>query len=336
MEKIRDLLSTLPPGDTEAGAAARQHGDQLTKPQGSLGRLEDIVAWMARWQGRHPPNADDIQTLVFAGNHGVAALGVSAFPAEVTVQMVANFQAGGAAVNQLCRSIGAKLEVHALDLERPTADFTQAPAMSPDEFAAAFRTGFGAVPAHADLVCIGEMGIANTTSAAALCCALYGGEAADWAGRGTGVDDSGLERKTSVIAAGVALHATEMTDGLDGLRRLGGRELAAMAGAIVAARHRRIPVLLDGFVCGAAAAALEATRAGALDHCLAGHCSAEPGHRRLLARLAKTPLLDLGMRLGEASGAVTAAGLVKAAVTTHTGMATFAQAAVSGRSKAPE
>lgn len=336
MQEIRQLLSDMPAGDGASGLAARQHSDQLTKPQGSLGRLEDIVTWMATWQGRHPPAADRIQTLVFAGNHGVASLGVSAFPAEVTVQMVANFKAGGAAVNQLCRSIGAKLDVLALDLDRPTADFTQGPAMSQEEFVAAFRTGFAAVPGQTDLVCIGEMGIANTTSAAAVCCALFDGEAADWAGRGTGVDDAGLDRKTQVIAAGVERNRSETIDGLDGLRRLGGRELAAMAGAIVGARHRRIPVLLDGFVCGAAAAALEATRPGALDHCLAGHCSAEPGHRRLLERLEKQPLLDLGMRLGEASGAVTAASLVKAAVTAHNGMATFAQAAVSGRNEAPD
>ena len=329
LEDIRRLLASLPDADTAAAAAATGHSDNLTKPRGSLGRLEEIVAWLAAWQHRHPPAAEAVQTLVFAGNHGVAALGVSAFPAEVTVQMVANFQAGGAAVNQLCRAIGARLDVHAIELDRPTGDLTQGPAMSEDEFGEAFARGCAAVPDQADLLCIGEMGIANTTSAAAVCAALYGGEAVDWTGRGTGVDDAGLKRKAAVVAAGVERHRDEGSDGLDLLRRLGGRELAAMAGAVLTARQRHIPVLLDGYVCCAAAAALEVTRPGALDHCLAGHCSAEPGHRRLLERLGKTPVLDLGMRLGEASGAVLAAGLIKAAVATHNGMATFAQAAVS-------
>ena len=292
-----------------------------------------VVAWMAAWQGRHPPTAESIQTLIFAGNHGVAALGVSAFPAEVTVQMVANFEAGGAAVNQLCRSVGARLAVEAIDLDRPTADFTRAPALDEDEFASAFMRGHDAVTGDIDLLCLGEMGIANTTAASALCCALFGGSAADWTGRGTGVDDEGLRRKAAVVQAGVDWHTGDGADGLELLRRLGGRELIAMAGAILAARRRRIPVLLDGYVCCAAAAALEQTAGGALDHCLAGHCSAEPGHRRLLDRLGKVPLLDLGMRLGEGSGAVLAAGLVRAAIATHNGMATFAQAAVSGRSE---
>lgn len=330
-EEIHALLADLPSGDTDAGLAAARHSDQLTKPQGALGRLEDIVVWLSTWQGRHPPAADAVRTLVFAGNHGVAARGVSAFPAEVTAQMVANFRAGGAAVNQLCRSLGATLDVHPIELDRPTADFTQAPAMEAEEFADAFAIGHRAVPAHADMICVGEMGIANTTSAAAVCCALFGEPAENWAGRGTGVDDTGLARKTSAITEGVTRHAREITNALDALRRLGGRELAAMAGAIIGARQKRIPVLLDGFVCGAAAAALEMAHPGALDHCIAGHCSAEPGHRRLLDRLGKRPILELDMRLGEASGAVLAAHLIKAAVTTHNGMATFAQAAVSGR-----
>ncbi len=326
---IRQMLSDLASADDAAAAEARARDAQLTKPSGSLGRLEDIAAWMAAWQGRHPARAEALRTLVFAGNHGVAARGVSAFPAEVTVQMVANFEAGGAAINQLCRSLGAELSVDAFDLESPTADFTADAAMSEAACAAAFATGMARVEAGTDLLCLGEMGIANTTSAAALATALFGGEPADWVGRGTGVDDAGLARKRETIAAAMAFHGAALGDPLEVLRRLGGYELAAIAGAILGARRARVPVMLDGFICCAAAAVLQRAAPGALDHCLASHRSAEAGHDRLLKALGLTPLLDLGMRLGEASGAALAAHLVKAAVTTHAGMATFADAGVS-------
>ena len=266
---------------------------------------------------------------VFAGNHGVAALGVSAFPAEVTVQMVGNFTAGGAAINQLCRVFGMELDVIALDLDNPTADFTQGPAMTEAEFAAAFQAGMDAVPEGADVLVVGEMGIGNTSAAAAVACALFGGEAADWTGRGTGIEGGTLARKIEVVAAGVAKHRHNAP--LEVLRCLGGRELAAMAGAVVAARLRRVPVLLDGYVTTAAVAALELERPGALDHCLVGHVSVEPGHRRLIHKLGKTALLDLGMRLGEGSGAAVAVGLLKSAVACHAGMATFASAGVSDK-----
>ena len=243
--------------------------------------------------------------------------------------MVANFTAGGAAINQLCRAFGLDLAVHALDLERPAFDITSGPAMDEADFAAAFAAGWEAVAAGpADLVCLGEMGIGNTTAAAALCHGLFGGSAADWCGPGTGLDAEAVAHKAGVVAAAVARHA-DAADPIDISRRLGGRELAAIAGAVLAARHLRIPVILDGFVCTAAAAPLAAVRADALDHCLVGHASTEPGHRRLLARLRQRPLLDLDMRLGEASGAALAAAVVKAAVACHTGMATFAEAGVT-------
>jgi nicotinate-nucleotide--dimethylbenzimidazole phosphoribosyltransferase len=265
--------------------------------------------------------------LIFAGNHGVTARGVSAFPAEVTVQMVANFRAGGAAINQLARSFGARMEVHALELDRPVADFTAQAAMTEAEVVAALAAGWDAVDPAADLLVTGEMGIGNTTSAAALACALFGGAAADWTGRGTGVDDAGLALKTQVVAEGVALHAGATP--LEALRCLGGREIAAMAGAIARARAERIPVILDGFICCAAAAVLEAEVAGALDHCIAGHQSAESAHGRLLQALGKVPLLSLGLRLGEGSGAALAIGVVQGAVACHSGMATFAEAGVA-------
>jgi nicotinate-nucleotide--dimethylbenzimidazole phosphoribosyltransferase len=324
--ELATLLDTLPPRDEAAWEAWAEREPQLTKPAGSLGRLEEISAWLSGWQGRHPPRLNTIRARVFAGNHGVAALGVSAFPAAVTVQMVKNFEHGGAAINQLCRIFGIELAVTALDLDHPTGDFTQAPAMDVDEFAAAINAGFAAVPADTDLLILGEMGIGNTTPAAALPCALFGGTADEWTGRGTGIDGAQLIRKTDVVAAGVAHHQGKSP--LELLRCLGGRELAAIAGAVIAARLQRIPVLLDGYVCTAAAAALEAAKPGALDHCLIAHASAEPGHRKLIAALGKAPLLDLGMRLGEASGAAVAVGLVKAALACHTGMATFAEAGV--------
>ena len=331
IDELRSAIGDMPRPDAAAEAAARDRDARLTKPAGSLGRLEDIAAFMAAWQGRNPPRCETVKTLVFAGNHGVTALGVSAFPAEVTQQMVANFAAGTAAINQICEAVGADLEVCALDLDQPTADFTQAPAMSESEFLAAIALGMEKVPDDIDLLCVGEMGIGNTTAAAAICRALYGGVGADWAGPGTGVDAAGVERKARAIEAAMATHGTALDDPLEVMRRVGGRELSAIAGAVLAARAKRIPVLLDGFVAGAAAAALAKQNAGALDHCLAGHCSAEPGHRRLLERLDKAPLLDLGMRLGEASGAVLAVAIVKTALAVHAGMATFAEAGVSTR-----
>ncbi|MBF0307307.1 MAG: nicotinate-nucleotide--dimethylbenzimidazole phosphoribosyltransferase, partial [Alphaproteobacteria bacterium] len=239
----------------------------------------------------------------------------------------ANFQAGGAAVNQLCETFGVELRVMALDLDNPTADFSQGPAMSPAEFNTAFFAGFESVPADTDLLCVGEMGIGNTTAAAAVAHALFGGQATDWVGRGTGVGDEGLSLKARVVADAIAVNRP--SDPLEALRLVGGRELVAMAGAVLAARLNRVPVLLDGYVCTAAAAPLAQAAPGALDHCMVAHVSAEPGHRRLLAELGKRPLFDLGMRLGEASGAVLAVGLMRAAIACHSGMATFGEAGVS-------
>ncbi len=326
---VRALLRSMPGPDEPALAQWRRRDAQLTKPGGALGRLEEISCFLSTWQGRHPPRLDKVRARVYAGNHGVAALGVSAFPAAVTVQMVQNFETGGAAINQLCKTFGIELAVESLELDRPTADFTQGPAMSEAECLAAMAVGMRAAEADVDLLVIGEMGIGNTASAAAICHGLFGGEAADWTGRGTGVDDRHLQIKIDVVGRGVL--ANRSNDPLEILRGLGGRELAAMAGAILAARHRRIPVLLDGYVCTAAAAVLHAADPHALDHCLVGHASVEPGHRRLLERLGKRALLDMEMRLGEASGAALAVGLARAAVACHNGMATFAQAGVSDK-----
>lgn len=332
LDEVRAVLAEFPAADLDAAERAAAREATLTKPPGALGRLEEIAAWLAAWQGRYPPRLERPRICVFAGNHGIAARGVSAYPAAVTGQMVRNFIAGGAAVNQLCKNADADLRVYEMALDRPTADFTESPAMNDDDGARAITYGMMAVEPGLDLLCLGEMGIANTTSAAALSCALFGGSAADWVGPGTGVSGAAFQRKTETVAAGVALHGAAARDPFDILCRLGGQELAAICGAVMAARLARTPVLLDGFACTAAAAVLHAVDRRALDHCLVAHVSAEPGHRRLLQAIGKTALFDFGMRLGEASGAALAIPILKAAVACHTGMATFAEAGVNGRS----
>jgi nicotinate-nucleotide--dimethylbenzimidazole phosphoribosyltransferase len=328
---LRERLADLPEGDERAAAAIAARQSRLTKPQGSLGRLEELTAWLGRWQGREAPRLDDVSVLVFAGNHGVVARGVSAYPASVTAQMVANFEAGGAAINQICTSVGAHLRVIPLKLDAPTGDFTEKQAMTEAEFVEAVAAGYDAVPASADLVCLGEMGIGNTTAASALAAALLGGGGERWAGRGTGLDDAGLARKREVIDAGLTRHQTHHADPLAASMIFGGRELAAILGATLAARRHRIPVLLDGFVATAAAAPLARLQQGALDHAQIAHCSAEAGHRGLCAALGMRPILDLDMRLGEGSGAALTVSVLRAALACHFGMATFDEAGVDER-----
>ncbi|MGR3662407.1 MAG: nicotinate-nucleotide--dimethylbenzimidazole phosphoribosyltransferase [Paracoccaceae bacterium] len=326
LDAFRDRIQSFPTADEAVLQAAQTRNGMLTKPPAALGRLEELAIWYASWRGNSRPEIKKPQVIIFAGNHGVTAQGVSAFPAEVTVQMVANFEAGGAAINQLAKAFGASMDVYALELETPTGDFTEGPAMNEAEVAAALSTGWNAVDPAADLLVTGEMGIGNTTSAAAICAALYGGDVAGWTGRGTGVTDEGLALKIRVVEAGLARNQDR--NPLEILRCLGGRELAAMVGAMARARMENIPVILDGFICCAAAATLEAAQSGALDHAVAGHVSVEAGHEALLAQLGKDPLLDLGMRLGEGSGAALAIGVLKGAIACHSGMATFAEAGV--------
>ncbi|SEM97687.1 nicotinate-nucleotide-dimethylbenzimidazole phosphoribosyltransferase [Sphingomonas gellani] len=317
----------LPDGHSRAAAKARQA--QLTKPPGSLGRLEDIATFMAGWQRRAIPTLDRGRVVVFAGNHGVAARGVSAFPPSVTAQMVANFDRGGAAINALAAAAGLQLRVVPLDLDRPTADIVEAPAMTEAECLAALNAGAAAVNPELDLIVLGEMGIANSTAAAALALASFGGDADDWVGPGTGVEGAALAAKRHAVTAAMARHGDAKGDSFETLRRLGGREIAAIAGAVVAARRVGVPVMLDGFICTAAIAPLAAANPAIVDHCVAGHVSAEPGHRRLLDRLSLDPLLSLGMRLGEGSGGAVAACVVRSALAAHAGMATFAEAGVA-------
>ena len=327
---FRRIIRKLPGPSSKARREAEMRNECLTKPAGALGRLEELAIWYASWRRTPRPVIENPQIVIFAGNHGVASQGVSAYPPEVTGEMVSNFRSGGAAINQLARQLGIEPDVNALEIGNPTKDITQGPAMAENEFADALRAGWGAVRPSADLLIPGEMGIGNTTSAAALALALFGGTAADWTGEGTGIGNNGLRRKTEIVAKAFEINQLH-TDGtgLNALRCLGGRELAAMAGAILRARLLGIPVLLDGFICTAAAAALHRESKDALDHAVAGHCSAEAGHIRLLKAIGKTPLLNLGMRLGEGSGGALAGLVLKAALACHSGMATFGEAEVS-------
>ena len=329
---IVELLTIAPAGDEAAAAAVRERELTLTKPPGSLGRLEELVEHLGRWQGKSSPTLANPMVAIFAGNHGVAARGVSAFPAEVTVQMVANFTNGGAAISQICALHGLNLRVFELALEMPTGDITVEPAMDDKMCGATIAYGMEAIAGKPDLLAIGEMGIGNTTVAAALYAALYGGNGADWVGRGTGVDDQGMGRKAAAVDAALATHHDALVDPLSILARLGGREIAAMLGAIIAARQQKIPVIVDGFVATSAAAIARAVNPRAIDHCVFAHVSAETAHARVLERMGVKPLLDLGMRLGEGSGAALAMVMVKTALHLHDHMATFAEAAVAGKS----
>lgn len=327
LNTVAQLVDAMPTADAASVQAARLRQAELTKPPGSLGRLEELAIFMAGWQMREKPILENAQAIVFAGNHGICAQGVNPFPQEVTAQMVANFEHEGAAINQLCRANGASLSVVALDLEVPTADFTQAPAMNEAECIAAMQAGADAVSQAADVVILGEMGIGNSTVSAALCAALFGGPASDWVGPGTGSDSEGVALKARVVTEGVARHGDGTA--MDILCALGGREQAALCGAVLEARAHGIPVILDGFICTAAVAPLFAADPAHLDHCLVGHMSAEPGHQKLVDAIGKEPILNLGMRLGEGSGAALALGVLRSALACHNGMATFGEAGIA-------
>lgn len=325
------LLRDLPVGSLEAVQAVRKHDAQLTKPAGSLGQMEQLVEFLARWQEKPHPTLNNPMIAIFAGNHGVAAQNVSAFPAEVTAQMVANFTDGGAAISQIAKLHELNLRVFELALELPTGDISQNAAMDERTCAATIAYGMEAIAGEPDLLCIGEMGIANTTVAAAIYAALFGGTGADWVGAGTGMDSQGMAHKAKIVDLALAQNKDAIGDPLKILTQLGGREFAAMLGAIVAARHHKIPVVIDGFVATAAAAIAHALNPEILDHCIFAHISDEKAHSMALKNMNKTALLDLGLRLGEGSGAALAAVLVKTALFTHQNMATFEQASVSAK-----
>ncbi len=331
-DDFRELISQLPEASEFASEAVREREAHLSKPVGSLGRLEEIAEWLAAWSGKAKPQIMRPLVAIFAGNHGVLAQGVSSQPQSLTMDMVNNFAAGGAAINQICIANDLGLKVFDLALEHPTEDITVTAAMDERTCAATMAFGMEAIAGGTDLLCIGEMGVGNTTIAAAISMALFGGQAEDWVSLGAGEDASILPAKIAAVKKAVALNEGNLRDPLEVLRRLGGRELAAITGAILAARAEKIPVLIDGYVASAAAAILLAMNGDALDHCLFSHVSSEPGHRLLLEKMGKAPLLDLNISLGSGTGAALAAGLVKTAAQCHVSMATAEDAGMDGRS----
>jgi nicotinate-nucleotide--dimethylbenzimidazole phosphoribosyltransferase len=320
-DDFRNLLDNLPPADTTAEARVRTLFAKADKPRGSLGRIEDVAAWLAAWSGRAPPVVTRPLMAVFAGNHGVVRHGVSPRPVAATANAVELCAAGGAAINQICIANDLGLKVFDLALHIPTADITGDAALDERGCAATMAFGMEAIAGGTDLLCLGDLGVGNSTVAAALLAALFGGRGADWVGPGSGADAAMQARKAAVVDAALAFHHGHLGDPLEVLRRVGGREFAAIAGAILAARVQKIPVLLDGLAATAAAATLHAVNPAALDHCLLASLSPEPSHGRAAEQLGLRPLLDLGIGHGEGAGAALAAGLVKAAALTSSGMA---------------
>lgn len=318
-DDFRELLRALPGPDHAALDKVRERSSQLAIEAGSLGRLGEIPVWLAAWQGRHPPQITRPQLAIFAADHGVAARQQKSTPHHHTQQLLSLFAAGGAAINQLCLAAGAGLKVFDLGLDVPTPDITTAEAMSEAGCAATIAFGMEAIAGGTDLLCLGAVGAGASTVAASVCCALYGGNAQDWISGGD----------AALVSEAVTLHGDGLSDPLEILRRLGGRDIAAIAGAIIAARVQRIPVLLDGFVVAAAAALLDRLQPGSLDHCMVAHVSPDASQHRLLQRLCKRPLLDLDINSGDGAGAVTAIPLLRAAAAVHSGMATYEQAGIS-------
>jgi len=307
------------------GAAVADRAANVLRPAGAFARLDETASWLASWQRTPHPTVEAPEVIIFGADHGVVARGVSAYPAEVTRAMVGAIEAKVATCTALAEASGASLRFVDVGVGNPTADLTEADALSTERFAQAWNAGAEAVASStADVLILGELGIGNTTAASAVVAGILGGPVEDWVGRGTGVDDEGLARKVSVVQAGLA-RIGESQPPLEVLRRVGGAELVALAGAAVEARRRSIPLVLDGFIATAALLPLAAHHEGFLDHAIAGHCSAEPGHQKLLAALNKEPLLTLDLRLGEASGALVALPIVRAAVIAVVNVATFAE-----------
>ncbi|WP_375642062.1 MULTISPECIES: nicotinate-nucleotide--dimethylbenzimidazole phosphoribosyltransferase [unclassified Bartonella] len=324
-DDFRALLTNLPVADEFSIILAKKRQKNLTKEQGTLGKLGDIAVWYAGWRGTEKPIVTRPLVAIFSGNHGIVEENVTPFPQSMTQKMVQNFASGGAAINQICIAYDLGLKIFDLALEYPTMNITKDAAMDERSAAATMAFGMESIAGGTDLLCIGEMGIGNTTIASALCLALFGGEVEEWTENGMESEDDFYQRKIAAVKTAISLHKDYLNDPFEIMRRLGGREIAAMVGAILAARIEKIPVILDGFVATAAAAVLYKMHPKALDHTLVGHVSSETAHRKLLKKIGKEPLLDLGMRLGEGTGAAMAAGIVKAAVLTHAQMVVFKQ-----------
>ena len=325
LDQIRELLGDLPVSNNGAMSAAKIREAKLLKRPGALGRIEELAEWLCGWQGHHPPTKDRCQIAVFVGSHGIVAEEGSAFSHAMNEQTVEGFTQGTAATNQLCQMHGYELKIYEVAVEIPTRNFLKQPAMEDDECAEAIAFGMSAVEDGVDILCLGEMGSGNTLSAAAICQGLYGQTAEFWIGANVGTERRATTNYIRMAGEGVAKYEGCMTDALEVLRHLGGRELAAIAGAIIGARLNRIPIVLDGYACTAAAAVLQVFNPTALDHCVVGHVSAEEGHTKLLALLKKDALLNLGIGLGEGVGATLAVSILQAAVACHTGMGSFDQ-----------
>ncbi|RCL02396.1 MAG: nicotinate-nucleotide--dimethylbenzimidazole phosphoribosyltransferase [Candidatus Tokpelaia sp. JSC161] len=325
-DDFRMLFHSFPQPDEVSMAAARARQIKLIKPRGALGRLEEIAIWLSGWRGEEKPLIRKPLVAVFAGNHGITDECITPFSSKLTEKMVHNFAEGKAAINQICAFNDLGLKIYDLALEYPTLNITKEAAMDERTCTATMAFGMEAIVGGIDLICLGEMGIGNTTIASALALGLFGGDAEEWIGQSSGSEDVFLDRKIETVRKAVALHSNYLDDPFEVLRRLGGREFSAIVGAILAARMEKIPVILDGFVVTAAAAVLFKIHPSALDHCLVGHMSTETAHRKLLRILRKEPLLKLGMRLGEGTGAALAAGIVRCAALCHAKMATFEQA----------
>lgn len=338
------------PLDLVARSKAQARQLQLTKPAGSLGQLEPLAIQLAAMQGSLRPSVERLWISIFAGDHGVVAEGVSAFPQAVTGQMLRNFVAGGAAISVLAKQLGATLEVIDLGTAVPleplrgvrhlhigagTQNFLQGPAMTLAQLLIALEAGQASVQraleAGSQLFIGGEMGIGNTTAATALACQLLERRAVDLVGPGTGLDSAGVEHKTKVIEAALELHSSAIGEPIEALQRLGGFEIAALTGAYLACAQQGITALVDGFICSVAALLAVRLNPDCRDWLLFAHCGAEPGHIRVLQELQAEPLLDLGLRLGEGSGAALAVPLLQLACSLHNQMATFAEAAVAER-----
>jgi nicotinate-nucleotide--dimethylbenzimidazole phosphoribosyltransferase len=322
---LNRLLADLPEPDAEAMAAVRSRAGSVLRPQGALARLDEIAVWLAGWHRTGRPTVENVSTVIFVADHGVASAGVSAYPAEVTKTMLAALDAGVATASVMSRLLGARIRTIDVGVGEPTGDIRVEPALTPQRFERCVEAGTDAVSRAAgegaDLLVLGEMGIGNTTAASAVCASIFGGDPANWTGHGSGITDDGLTHKIAVVeqARGRAARLSPV----EALRQVGGAELVAIAAAVAEARRRSLPVVLDGFVVCAAVAPLHVARPGALDHCLAGHRSAEAGHALLLQRLGLDPLVDLSLRLGEASGALVAVPIVRLAAAAVTDVATF-------------
>ncbi|PBC00390.1 nicotinate-nucleotide--dimethylbenzimidazole phosphoribosyltransferase [Mesorhizobium sp. WSM3862] len=331
-DDFRTLLATLPPADAAAEIRVRTLFAKADKPKASLGRIEDVAAWLAAWSGRAPPAVNRPLVAIFAGNHGAVRHAISPRPVSATANAVELCAAGGAAINQICIANDLGLKVFDLALDIPTGDITQEAALDERGCAATMAFGMEAVAGGADLLCLGDLGVGNSTIAAALSAALFGGKGSYWVGPGSGADTAMMARKAEAVDRALAFHGAGLGDPLEALRRVGGREFAAICGAILAARMQKIPVLLDGFVATAAAAVLHKADPSAIDHCLLASLSPEPGQAKVAERLGLEPLLDLAVSHGEGVGAGLAAGLVKAAALTSSGMAAAVRVQPASRS----